>query len=408
MFLSSENSSTPIASRLIPGWLILLGALTALGPMSIDMYLPALPAIEQDLSAPGTVGLTLAAFFIGMTLGQLFYGPVSDRFGRKPPLYFGLVLYILASIACASANTITELIMLRFLQALGGCAGPVLARAIVRDRCSARESARAFSMLTLVMGLAPILAPVLGGWLLIMMGWRWLFAALAAFGVLCLLCLHWRLAETHQPLPYRQEPLRLGGVLRGYGRLAINPTFLGYTLSGGLVMAGMFAYITGSPYVFIELHHLSPQQYSMVFGANALTFVAASQINAQLLKRIDLTVILRRALWIPPLACAVLLLLSLSVAANWWMLWIGIMLYMLALGFISPNSVAAALATHGQQAGMASALMGSLQFALATLVGAAVGFWHDGSSLPMAAVMTICGVGAWLAHRLLVRGVQPS
>jgi len=324
MSLPSENSPTSVASGFIPGWLILLGALTALGPMSIDMYLPALPAIEQDLSAPaGTVGLTLAAFFIGMALGQLFYGPVSDRFGRKPPLYFGLALYIVASIACASANTITELIMLRFLQALGGCAGPVLARAIVRDRCSARESARAFSMLTLVMGLAPILAPVLGGWLLILMGWRWLFAALAAFGVLCLLCLHWRLAETHTPRP--QEPLMLGSVLRGYGRLAINPTFLGYTLSGGLVMAGMFAYITGSPYVFIELHHLSPQQYSMVFGANASMFIGASQINAQLLKRIDLTVILRRALWIPPLACAALLLLSLSAAANWWMLWICIL-----------------------------------------------------------------------------------
>jgi len=407
MSQSSENPSTPFASRFIPGWLILLGALTALGPMSIDMYLPALPAIEQDLAAPaGAVGLTLAAFFIGMALGQLFYGPISDRFGRKPPLYFGLALYILASLACATANTITELIALRFLQALGGCAGPVLARAIVRDRCSARESARAFSMLTLVMGLAPILAPVLGGWLLMVMGWRWLFAALLAFGATCLLCLHGWLTETHPPRP--QEPLALGSVLRGYGRLAINPTFLGYTLSGGLVMAGMFAYITGSPYVFIELQQLSPQQYSMVFGANALTFIVASQINAQMLKRFDLTMILRRALWVPPLACAALLLLSLSAGASWWMLWICIMLYMLALGFISPNSVAAALATHGQQAGMASALMGSLQFALATLAGAAVGLWHDGSSLPMAAVMTICGVGAWLAHRLLVHVAAPE
>jgi DHA1 family bicyclomycin/chloramphenicol resistance-like MFS transporter len=364
-----------------------------------------LPAIEQDLQAPsGTIGLTLAAFFVGMALGQLFYGPVSDRLGRKKPLYFGLALYVLASAACATANTVTELIALRFLQALGGCAGPVIARAIVRDRCGARESARAFSMLTLVMGLAPILAPVVGGSLLIWMGWRSLFIVLAAFGVICLLALHWRLAETHSPDV--ASSLAPATVLRGYARLLASRTFLGYTLAGGLGMAGMFAYITGSPFIFIELYHLTPQQYSLVFGANALALIVASQLNAQLLKRMDLTVILRRALWGLPLASISLLLLSLLSGTSWWLLWVCMMSFLATLGFVSPNAVAAALATHGQQAGMASALMGSLQFALATLTGAAVGIWHDGSSLPLAVVMTLCGVGAWLSYGVLVRSAR--
>jgi DHA1 family bicyclomycin/chloramphenicol resistance-like MFS transporter len=407
MSQSNETPTGTSSSFRIPGWLILLGALTALGPLSIDMYLPALPAIGQGLAAPqGTVGLTLAAFFIGMALGQLFYGPVSDRFGRKKPLYFGLTLFAVASLGCALASTITELIVWRFLQALGGCAGPVIARAIVRDRCSAHESARAFSMLTLVMGLAPILAPLLGGWLLMLMNWRLLFAVLMMFGVACLAALFLKLAETRDTR--HAEPLALGNVLRGYARLACNRDFLGYTLSGGLVLAGMFAYITGSPHVFIALSGLSPQQYSIVFGINALLFIAASQFNLFLLGRFDLTVILRRALWFSPLCCAALLWLAVAGTDNWWLLWACIALYMVALGFISPNAVAAALASHGQQAGMASALMGSLQFALATLAGAAVGIWHDETGVPMAAVMMACGGGAWLAHRVLVRGEVPG
>lgn len=404
MSTPDAHAATPVASGLPTGMLILLGALTALSPLSIDMYLPALPTIEQQLLAPaGTISLTLAAYFVGMALGQLFYGPLSDRFGRKKPVYAGLMLFIVASIACAMSNTIVELIAFRFLQALGGCAGPVIGRAVVRDRCGARESARAFSMLMLVMGLAPILAPVIGGALMVWIGWRWLFALLALFGVICLLAVYWRLPETHDTR--NAQPLVLGNVLRGYARLLVNRAFLGYTLCSGLGMAGMFAYITGSPFVFIELHQLSPQHYSLVFAVNALALVVASQINAQLLKHTGLTFILRRVLWLL-LSCGVVLLpLSLAAAATWWMLWGGILLYLFALGFISPNSSAAALATHGQQAGMASALMGSLQFALATLTSMLVGLWHDGSSLPLAVVMCVCGVGAWLAYYVLVRPV---
>src|SRR6478735_6413727 len=379
------------ASKLIPGWLVLLGALTALAPLSIDMYLPAFPAIEQGLSAPaGSISLTLAAFFIGMALGQLFYGPLSDRFGRKPPLYAGLVLYVLASLGCMLADGMTTLIACRFLQALGGCAGAVIARAIVRDRCNANESARAFSMLMLVMGLAPILAPVIGGWLLIWAGWRWLFLVLALFGAACVLVMHWRLEETQDTR--HAEPLALGNVLKSYARLCSNRAFLGYTLSGGLGMAGMFAYITGSPFIFIELYHLSPQHYSLLFGSNALALITASQLNVWQLQRMPLTRLLHLSLWVPAVAATALLLLSFTPWLTWWLLWAGFFVFVGSLGFINPNASAAALATHGQQAGMASALMGSLQFGLATLSGSLVGLWHDGTSLPLVAIMATCGI----------------
>ncbi|HSC75543.1 MAG TPA: Bcr/CflA family multidrug efflux MFS transporter [Pseudomonadales bacterium] len=396
--------SSPV---MIPGWLVLLGALTALAPLSIDMYLPALPVIEQGLMAPaGSISLTLAAFFVGMALGQLFYGPLSDRFGRKPPLYAGLALYVLASLGCMLADNITMLIMCRFLQALGGCAGAVIARAIVRDRCSANESARAFSMLMLVMGLAPILAPVFGGWLLVWVGWRWLFLALALFGAACMLVMHKRLEETHDTR--HAEPLELGSVLKGYARLCRNRAFLGYTLSGGLGMAGMFAYITGSPFIFIELYHLSPQHYSLLFGSNALALITASQLNVWQLQRMSLTRLLRRTLWMPAIAATALLLLSFTPWLTWWLLWIGFFVFVGSLGFINPNASAAALATHGQQAGMASALMGALQFGLATLSGSMVGLWHDGSSLPLVVIMMVCGVGAWLSHYCLIKPHEGS
>ena len=398
----TQHAEPPFThSALIPGWLVLLAALTALAPLSIDMYLPAFPAIEQGLAAPaGRISLTLAAFFIGMALGQLFYGPLSDRFGRKPPLYAGLLLYVVASLACMLVDNITALIVCRFFQALGGCAGAVIARAIVRDRCSASESARVFSMLMLVMGLAPILAPILGGELLLWASWRWLFLVLALFGVACLVLLHWRLQETHDTR--HAEPLALGAVLRAYAKLCGNRAFLGYTLSGGLGMAGMFAYITGSPFIFIELYQLSPQHYSWLFGSNALGLIAASQLNAWLLQRVSFTRLLRFALWVPVLASVALLCLSLTPWITWWLLWAGFFLFLASLGFISPNASAAALATHGQQAGMASALMGALQFGLATLSGSLVGVWHDGSCVPLATIMAVCGAGAWLAHRVLV------
>ncbi|WP_148716015.1 multidrug effflux MFS transporter [Chitinolyticbacter meiyuanensis] len=391
-------------SSRLPGWVVLLGTLTALGPLSIDMYLPAFPAIEHDLGHGAQ--LTLASFFIGLAVGQLLYGPVSDRFGRKPPLYVGLALYVLASLGCVFAASLDALIALRFVQALGGCAGMVITRAIVRDRCDARQAAQVFAMLMLVMGLAPILAPLLGGWLLTVTSWHAIFAAQALFAAMCLIAVHRLLAESHDTRDV--APLRLGQVLRGYGRLLTHRGFIGYVLTGGLAQAGMFGYIAGSPTVLIEQYGIAPQHYGWVFGLNALGLIAASQLNARQLKSQDLTVLLRRALWVPLLATLALLTQALSGLAPLAGLLLCFFAYLTSLGYINPNATAAALASQGQHAGSASALIGSLQFSIATVAAIAVEALHDGTPHPLAIVMAACGIGAFVAHRLLARASHGS
>lgn len=390
-----------VKNKLSPSWLILLGALTAIGPLSIDMYLPAFPAMEGDLqAAPGSVEYTLSSFFIGMALGQLIYGPLSDRFGRRPPLLAGLALYTLASLGCAYAPDVHLLAGVRFLEALGGCAGLVITRAVVRDRCGARDSARAFSLLILVMGLAPILAPLIGGVVAAWLGWREIFLLLALYGAIGLAAVYYGLPETHDTR--HEPPLRLARVAGDYGRLLRSRSFIGYTLVGGLAFAGMFAYIAGSPFVLIRLQGIPAEHFGWVFGANALGFVAASQVNARLLANRSITWLLHHAIWLPALAGLALALASLAGGLSSALILTGFFAYVASLGFIGPNATAAALATHGQQAGTASALMGALQFGIATVTGAMVGFWHDGTARPLMLVMGVCGAGAWLAHRWVV------
>ncbi len=393
--------------RGFPGWLILLGALTAIGPLSIDMYLPAFPLLERDLAAPaGSAELTLAAFFIGLAVGQLVWGPISDRFGRKPPLYASLTLFAVASLGCALAGSVETLTFWRVLQALGGSAGMVITRAVVRDRCSAREAARAFSLLILVMGLAPILAPLLGGWLSTWLGWRALFYLLAAFALACLLVIHHNLQESHDIR--HQPPLQFGRVFASYVGLLGNRAFVGYALCGGLAMAGMFAYIAGSPFVLIQMGGISPEHFGWAFGANALGFVAASQWNAHLLKTREPTRLLRRALGVPAVAGLGLVILTVNGGFNLPLFLLGLFLYVASLGFIVPNSSACALATHGQQAGAASALLGALQFSLATLAGAGVSLLHDGSAQPLALLLVLCGIGALAVHHGMVHRLHPD
>jgi MFS transporter, DHA1 family, multidrug resistance protein len=272
---------------------LILGALTAFAPMSIDMYLPALPEIGRSLGADtASVQLTLSAFFIGLAVGQAIYGPLADRFGRKGPLYFGLIVYIAASIGCALASDIQALIGLRLVQALGGCVGIVIARAVVRDLYGHQESARMFSVLMLVMGVAPILAPLLGGYVLIWFGWRAIFWVLALFGLSCLIAAALILPETRPAHTMKPNVL---SAIAGYGRLLVDRRFIGYTLAGGLAQAGLFAYISGSPFVFIEVFGVPAQHYGWLFGLNALGLIVASQINRRLLSRHTSDELLKRA-----------------------------------------------------------------------------------------------------------------
>lgn len=387
-----QSSSSHKAAR-FPAWLLICASLTAIAPLSIDMYLPSFPALSADLHVDiGQVQLTLGTFLVGLALGQAFYGPISDRFGRKPPLYVGLALYALAAAGCAMARSVESLMLWRFLQALGGCAGMVMARAVIRDRLEAHESARAFSSLMLVMGLAPILAPIIGGAILTTLGWRAIFWLLTLAGVLILALVHFRMEES---LPReRAAPLHPGTVAASYIELLRDREFLGYSLAAGFGQAGMFAYIAGSPFVLIELHGIDASHYGFVFGANAFGLIAMSQLNARLVQGRTLDQVLGRAVLAP---CAAGLMLAAAALAGVLVLPVllaGFFVFIGSLGCITPNASALALTHQGHRAGTASALMGTLQFSLGTVAGAAVSLWHDGTALPLAVVMAVCGVGA--------------
>lgn len=394
---------TPFMKKISVRLVLILGALTAFAPLSIDMYLPSFPALETDLRASSSaVQWSLASFFIGLALGQALYGPLADRFGRKRPLYVGISLYVLASLGCALAVKIEMLIALRFVQAVGGCAGIVIARAMVRDLFDREASARVFSLLTLVLGVAPILAPLAGGYLLAFFGWQAIFLLLAVFGAGCLLATIWGLPET---LPragrsQHQQPIR--GALQVYRQLLTDRRFTGYAFAGGVAQAGMFAYISGSPFVFIKLYGVSEQAYGWFFGFNAFGLILASQINQRLLARWKSDVILARIL----LLVAVFGLWLLTMALARWGGFGGLLPplfgFVASLGFSFPNAIAGAMAHQAQRAGSASALLGTVQFGAATIAGALVGTFHEQSAVPMAAVMALCGVTALILHRLLV------
>ncbi len=391
-------SAIPAPESRFAGWILLLAALTALGPLSIDMYLPGLPAIASSLHTDdGTVQLTLASYFIGLALGQILYGPLSDHFGRKPPLLIGLGVFLLASIGCALATSIEALIALRFVQALGGCAGMVISRAVVRDRCEPRMAAQVFSSLVLVMGIAPILAPLLGSWVVSVLSWRAIFALLALAALISLIAMHYLLPES-RPAKVG-EPFHIGDTLRAYRALLADRHFMGYAMTGGLATAGLFAYITGSPIVMMQVYGLTPTQYSLTFGSIAACYIVASQFNARALKTYSIDQLLQRSTTMLALTTSILLIASLLGQPPFWLVVGCIYLYLIALGFAASNAAAGALAHHGQQAGLASALMGTMQFSIATVAGVLMGVWHDGSSLPLAATLAFCGIGSCLCYR---------
>ncbi|MHA6492501.1 Bcr/CflA family multidrug efflux MFS transporter [Pseudomonas borbori] len=374
--------------------LLILGALSAFGPLAIDFYLPSFPTLAQVFVTDiEHVQLSLAAYFVGLAIGQLLYGPLADRFGRRKPLLAGVSLFTLASLACALAPSLEWLIAARFVQALGGCAGMVVSRAVVRDLCDPITSAKVFSQLMLVMGLAPILAPLAGGILLSSFGWPSIFLCLTLFSALCLIGVALWLPET---LSTATPVAPLRGALGEYRRLFGDLPFLGYALSGGFAMAGMFAYIAGSPFVFIELYGVSPEHYGWLFGSNALGFILVAQLNAWLVARHGPSYWLNRIVWFY-LACAlVLLLVAATKPVALWPLLIPLFGCIACLGILLPNASACAMAGQGRHAGSASALLGSLQFAIAASAAAVVAALHDGSALPMALVIFCCGALAVL------------
>lgn len=381
--------------------LLILGGLSAFGPLAIDLYLPAFPAMAEGFATDAEhIQLSLAVYFVGLALGQVFYGPIADRFGRRKPLLFGIALFTLASLGCALAPTLEWLLAARFAQALGGCAGMVVNRAVVRDLCSPIESARVFSQLMLVMGVAPILAPLAGGWMMLLGGWRSIFIFLtlfaAAFGLLVLL----RLPET---LPADAPRSQLSSALGRYLRLLMEPVFMFHALTGGIAMAGMFAYIAGSPFIFIQLYGVPAEHYGWLFGLNSAGFILAAQLNGRLLRRRTPLQVLRGTTLLFMGGTLALVLIAWLQTESLWPLMLPLFFCMATLALVVPNSSACALAGQGHQAGVASALMGTLQFTIAGGVSALVGVLHDGTALPMALMIGLCGLGsagmAWMARR---------
>jgi DHA1 family bicyclomycin/chloramphenicol resistance-like MFS transporter len=386
---------------------LILGSLTAFGPLSIDMYLPGLPTIAREFRTDtAATQLTLSMFFVGLAMGQALYGPIADRHGRKRPLLVGCAIYTLASLACALASSIASLIGLRFAQALGGCAGMVIARSVVRDLFDERNSARMYSFLMLVMGLAPITAPLIGGQLLLAFGWRAMFWLLGGFGLLCVLMVTFALPET---LPAeRRVRAGLWQALEIYWRLLLDRRFVGYALTGGFVTAGMFAYISGSPFVFIELYGVAPQHYGWIFGANAFGLVIASQINRWLLVRYRGETILTVTLAVTAAAGLLLALVAITGFGGFVSLLVPLFVFVASVGLVGPNTAAAALAPYGSVAGSASALMGMLQFIVGAVAGALVGTLYNGTAVPMAAVIAGCGMAALLIFQALAFRPLPS
>lgn len=372
--------------------IMILGALSAFGPLAIDFYLPAFPAMALAFGTDEKhIQLTLAAYFLGLSIGQLAYGPVADRFGRRIPLLVGVALFTLASLACAFAPSLDWLIGARFVQALGGCAGMVISRAVVSDKCDAVASAKVFSQLMLVMGLAPILAPMLGGLLVNLYGWQSIFIMLTLFSALSALAVALGLPES---LPANQPRQPLSGALRQYGRLLADKVFLGHALTGGISIAGMFAYIAGSPFVFIKLYGVPAEHFGWLFGINAAGFILVAQINARMLSKRGPAYLLARTVWIYLGAGSTLLGVSALHTPQLWPLLVPLFICIASLGCIIPNASACAMSGQGARAGSASAMLGCLQFSVAAGAASLLGVLHDGSAMPMAMVISLCGVFA--------------
>jgi len=384
------------------GLIFILGALTVIGPFAIDMYLPALPEIGRELNvSEGRVQLTISVFLLGLAAGQACLGPMVDRWGRRVPLLAGLAVFVVAAVGCACADSMGGLLIWRLVMALGASSCTVVPRAVVRDLFNERDSAKMYSWLMLILGVSPIFAPSVGGQLIGLTGWRGIFWVLAGLGVACA-------ASAAVALP--GAPARRGGngggvgrALRNYWLLLRDRRFFGAVLVAGFMMGTIFTYLTGSAFVFIELHGLTPQQYALAFGFNGLGLIVASQTNRWLVGRYPVRRVMAAAL-VGSVTAGLLLLIA--SAAGWGGLpglIVPLFLNLAAAGMIMPNIAAIAMAPFGEIAGSASALLGTIQFGMGAAAGTLVGFFHNGTAIPMTAGMALCALASLTAWRTLGR-----
>jgi DHA1 family bicyclomycin/chloramphenicol resistance-like MFS transporter len=382
---------------------LVLGLLSAIGPFAIDMYLPALPSIGQNLGASvGAVQASLMAFFISLGIGQIIYGPISDMVGRKPPLYFGLLLFAVASVGCALAPDIQTLVVLRFIQGLGASAGMVVPRAVARDLHTGHDAARLMSLLMLVFSVSPILAPLAGSLLIESLGWRSVFWAVTVAGVLGLVLLATSLPETRPP--EQRVDSSVGSALAAYSVLLRDRHFMGLVFIGAFGISSFFVYLANSSFVLIDHYGFTPREYSIAFAANAASFIGVSQLTGRLSGRFGLVPVVKVAVTGYAVVMAGLLVLNLLGMDQ-----LVVMLPLMFIGYgflglVVPITAVLALDDHGTIAGTASALMGTLHLVTGALMMALVGLFVDGSARPMVVGVAGCALVAFVMTRGTLRG----
>ena len=372
---------------------IVLGCLAALGPFAIDAYLPAMPAMARDLGADaGAVQLTLMSFFVGLTVGQLFYGPLSDRFGRKPLILLGLTLFTVASVACAFATTANALIATRLCQGLGGSIGMAMAIAVVRDLFTGHAAVRLMGLIIGVMGVAPVVAPLLGYLVLALAKWNGIFVALALFGALDIALVAFALPETRLPeLRTKTSPIRVAAL---YWSLVTSRRSIPYLLSLAATQAGFFAFIAGSPEVFVSHFGLPPSVYSLLFAVDAAALAVAGRLNAHAVRRWNYRAVMTTALAVSFLAACVMVLASRLGLASWQLVAGATFVVMTSTGFVIPSLNTLMVESYGAVAGTAAAVIGAFQFLSGALSSAALGRLSDGTPNPMASIIALCGGAA--------------
>lgn len=367
---------------------LILGTLTALSPFSIDMYLPAFQDIAKALNTTTSrVDLSLSSYFIGLAVGQMIYGPLMDRFGRKRPLYVGLSLYIMASVGCFLSGSVEMLILMRLIQAIGGCAAGVASIAMVRDLFPVKDNAKVFALLVLVLGASPLIAPTAGGYLADAFGWQSVFVVLLGIAVLILIAVIFTLPESYKPDP--DYSLKPGPIISSFLLVIRNPQFYTYAIAGAVGFCGLFAYVAGSPLVFMDVFGLGKKEYGWVFAGLSVGFIGSGQLNSMLIKHFKSEQVVRVALISQVIICA----LFLTGAANGWFGLGGtiamIFLMLCCVGLTYPNTSALSMAPFPKNAGVASALLGTMQLGLGAAASACVGVFSSKSATPMAAIMAV-------------------
>ncbi|MCB1856963.1 MAG: multidrug effflux MFS transporter [Gammaproteobacteria bacterium] len=377
-----------------------IASLVALGPLSTDMYLPAFPALVLAFGARmNQVQQTLSIFLVGFALAQLLYGPLSDRFGRKPMLLAGMLLFLLSSIGATLTQSIEQLSVLRLLQAIGGSAGPVLGRAMVRDIHGPAESARLLSYIGTAMAVAPAVAPIAGGYLTLWYGWESVFLFLAIYAAAGIGMLSLRVPETAPPGSH--HPLNPKALLSGYRRLLKHPTWRWYTLCCAFSFSGLFSFLSGSAFVIINYYGYREEQFGLLFALVVIGYMCGTLIAGRLVRTQGIDRLLGSGAMIAAVSGAVMAILAVAEVHSVWAVIVPQTLYMLGTGIVMPQSMAGALVPFPRMAGTASALLGFVQMGLAALIGIVVGHYHDGGPLSMSLAIGIMGLMTLICYWLL-------